>query len=134
MNTFIVGMSAILKTCYHGYLLHVYQHRYKAGVESVKKAFEKYPDGRRPDLSRTKFSEDSPFYFAVNHFRKPISQIWCKNQAMGENLLRSTMVRMTEAANNPGKKTNYSARKGLYIMILLPPQFNSGPGTKTSKA
>ena len=37
---------------------------------------------------------------------------------MGENLLRSIMKRMTEASNNPGKKTNCSARKATFTRLV----------------
>jgi hypothetical protein len=70
---------------------------------------------RRPESTMT---PDSPFYIAINHKRAPDSNIWYKNQPVGENKLRSIMLDMAQNANLTKKKPIHTARKSTCTKLL----------------
>ncbi|KAL9955901.1 hypothetical protein ACROYT_G037299 [Oculina patagonica] len=54
---------------------------------------------------------DSPFFLAINHKRKPDSQIWYCNSPLGKNAIGKFLVNAAKAAGLSGKISNHSVRK-----------------------
>ena len=54
---------------------------------------------------------ESPFFLAINHKRKPESQVWYTNGALGKNSIGKFLVDAAKAAGLPGNVTNHSVRK-----------------------
>ena len=71
---------------------------------SLYKAFASH----RPEASK---QPESPFFLAVNHRRKPSSQIWYSNAALGKNLIGKFLVTAAKTAGLPGNISNHSVRK-----------------------
>ena len=77
-------------------------------------AYKKYAMHRPTQMMGT----DAPFYLAINHTRRPGSNVWYKNAPMGENTLRGLMKKMAEKGKLQGRKTNHSARKTTCTKLL----------------
>ena len=54
---------------------------------------------------------DSPFFLAINHRRRPSSQIWYPKAALGKNEIGKFLSKAAKAAKLPGNITNHSVRK-----------------------
>ena len=71
------------------------------------KLFKKF-SAHRPEKMK---HPDSPFFLAINHKRKPESQIWYCNSPLGKNAIGKFIVNAAKAAGLPGNISNHSIRK-----------------------
>ena len=74
---------------------------------------------RRPPAMNT---PDSPFYLSINY--TPSTEVWFKNNPMGQNKLANVVKTMCSKAGIAGKKTNHSMRKTAITNLLhagIPP-------------
>jgi len=71
------------------------------------KLFKKF-SAHRPEKTR---HPGSPFFLAINHKRKPESQIWYCNSPLGKNAIGKFFVNAAKATGLHGNISNHSVRK-----------------------
>lgn len=71
------------------------------------KLFRKFSSHRPEEMKHP----DSPFFLAINHKRKPGSQIWYSKSPLGKNAIGKFLVNAAKAAGLPGNISNHSVRK-----------------------
>ncbi|XP_044178600.1 uncharacterized protein LOC122960461 [Acropora millepora] len=82
-----------------------------AQATSNKRCPVKYYKSFKSHRPEEMLTPDSPFFLAINHRRKPQSQIWSSKAPLGKNEIGKFMAEAAKRTGLPGNVTNHSVRK-----------------------